>query len=190
MGKNLLVSSCDTNRHIRVRGFFLRFSASGTSSTACAFTVFAPVRVQCRIIRIPEGPVPYGFCRFFGITPALAVSTNMIADLRQHASVDVLQGQTAVANHFAGSFQANCPQPESILPVTAHISFYPRPDTRFIEGIRIMPHNMGICQYPIQCFIVIHVHFPQKQSFCFKNIISSLSALLRHCTVFRNNHRW
>ena len=114
--------------------------------------VFA-VRVQRRIICIPECPVPDSLRCLFGVTPVLAVVADMIADLRQHISVDILKRQSAVTNHFSGFFQTDGPQAKPVYTVTIYISFDPGSDTRLVEGIRIMPHNFSICQHPIQRII-------------------------------------
>ena len=50
---------------------------------------------------------------------------DMKAYFRQQFSVDILQRQSAVADHFPGIFQAHGPQPEAVFPVTVHIAFDP-----------------------------------------------------------------
>ncbi len=73
--------------------------------------------VQGRMISIANRPVAHGPGCFFCIVLALAVAADMEADLWQYFSFDILQRQTAVADHLLGILQAHGPKPKAVLPV-------------------------------------------------------------------------
>ena len=88
--------------------------------------IFA-VRVQGRIICIPKRPITDSLCRLTGIALSLTVAADMEADFGEQLSVDILQRQSAVADHLAGLLQADSPQPETVLLIAFSVPFDPIP---------------------------------------------------------------
>ena len=121
------------------------------------------------MICIPKCPVTDSPGGFLGIALPLAVAADMIADLGQQFSMDVLQRQPAVADHLAGVLQADGPQPETVLPIAVHVPFDPIPDMLSVESIRVMPHGFRVTKHQKQRLKIIRLHFPKHQSFRFQN---------------------
>ena len=86
----------------------------------------------------------------------------MIADFRQYFSVDILQCQPAVTDHFAGVLQAHSPPPEAEIAVAVYILCDPAVNPLFIKGIWVVLHNVRIRQHRIKRVIIIFIHFTQE----------------------------
>ena len=102
----------------------------------------------------------------FGVAPALARLCNVIADLRKDRTANILHGQPAVADYFAGFLQADRPQAEPENPVAFQIFIDSVPHPHFVEGIGVVLHDVGVGKHGIQPVKILRRHFPQNQALC------------------------
>lgn len=72
------------------------------------------------------GVVTAGGCCFGGITAALEIGADVIADLKVGDSFDLLGRQAAVSDELAGGPEGDQPEPEAFIPVEALVPADPR----------------------------------------------------------------
>jgi len=130
--------------------------------------IFA-VRIKRRILGVRECPIADCGSGFFGIAFVLPVGSYMIADLREHLAFDILESKAAVADHLTCFFKPYCPQAEAVAGLALRVSFEPGSDSLLVENIRIVAHDLLICQHLIQSIEIVHAHLAEDESFCLKN---------------------
>ena len=85
---------------------------------------------------------------------------NVIADLRQHFSVNALHGHAAVADQAVFFLQNDRPQAETVVLVVFQIPLEPLPHLFFIKGRGIVLHGFRIRKDRIPCREIVVCQFP------------------------------
>lgn len=108
--------------------------------------------------------------------------SDAITNLQFDFAVDALHRQSTVADHLARRLQARRSKAEAIVWI-ALFNINPAPHARFVKAVRIVPHNIRIRQYGIQCVEILRNHFVQKQPLGFDDgvhVFSLPSVSLRY----------
>ena len=147
-----------------IRVFFNFFHAVGKSGGIGADVGVFHVGVENVVIRVLEGPVADGAGGFLGVALALEALVDVVADLGENFAVDVLQGDAAVADEFAGGFQGDGQQAEAVFLVVIQVPGDPAPCLLSCERGGVVGHGLGVGENFIQRVKILHGVRAQKQA--------------------------
>lgn len=157
------------NLVVRIRIFLLEMHADRFGGLEGADVCILAVRIKRGILGVRECPVADCGSGFLGVAFVLPVGSYVIADLREHLAFNIVESKAAVADHLACFFQTYCPQAEAVVGIALHVSFDPGLHALIVKGIRIVAHDLLICQHLIQSIEIVHAHLTKGESFCLKN---------------------